>query len=90
MQASGQTPFRMSRHLQDFSKLFIQTPSHRATVQLCAEFALGYDGEGAGNEKEYFLFEKERDRVCCVKFRGLGTKKMCVRVMKSFLRVHPV
>lgn len=46
-------------------------------MQLRAEFALGYGGEGAGNEKEYFLFEKERDRVCCVKSRDLAMKKTC-------------
>lgn len=44
-------------------------------MQLCAEFALGYDVQGSGNEREYFAFEKERDRVCSVKFRDLDMKK---------------
>lgn len=59
-------------------------------MQLCPEFALGYDVQGSGNEREYFTFEKERDPVCSVKFRDLDMKKMHVRVMKSFLRVHPM
>jgi len=47
--------------------------------------------QGSGNEREYFAFEKERDRVCCVKFRDLDMKKKpCMRVMKSFPRVRPV
>lgn len=71
----GQTPFEMSRYLQDFSKLFILTPSHSVAVQLCTEFALGYDVQGSGNEREYFAFEKEMDRVCCVKFRDIDMKK---------------
>lgn len=93
VRALGGKPHRdEQRYPQDFSKQFIPTPSHSVAVQLRAEFALGYDVQGSGNEREYFAFEKERDRVCCVKFRGLDTKKKkkCVRVMKSFLRVHPV
>lgn len=63
------------RYPQDFSQLFILRPRCSVAVQLCAEFALGYDVQGSGNEREYFTFEKERDPACSVKFRDLDMEK---------------
>lgn len=50
-------------------------PEPRRCRAAPAEFAQGYDVQRPGNEREYFAFERERNPVCCVKFRDPHVEK---------------